>query len=267
METLTLDGTIMDAHVSPKQMIESDEDDSRGDDSMDMPTTVTIVEEDGTTSVVDDAVSSILTDAGPHSSIQFGQTQGGNVTYRVVGIADDNSYQPTGGVQVLSSALNGQYYVIGSQDVLGRTISPRAAQIIDARSIGRISGVGKTGVRDEKKRATHNEVERRRRDKINGWINKLAKIVPSCNDDNTKQGQVHQNSSKGGILAKTCEYINELRTTNCRLASTLKEHENTAEELDSLRREIHELRRENIMLKQQLGPTEDDATVIITTSE
>jgi len=119
----------------------------------------------------------------------------------------------------------------------------------------------------KKKRATHNEVERRRRDKINGWINKLAKIVPSCNDDNTKQGQVHQNSSKGGILAKTCEYINELRTTNCRLASTLKEHENTAEELDSLRREIHELRRENIMLKQQLGPTEDDATVIITTSE
>ena len=57
-----------------------------------------------------------------------------------------------------------------------------------------MSGVGKAAVRDEKKRATHNEVERRRRDKINGWINKLAKIVPSCNDDNTKQGQVHQNS-------------------------------------------------------------------------
>ena len=78
--------------------------------------------------------------------------------------------------------------------IIGRTISPRTAQIIDARSIGRMSGVGKAAVRDEKKRATHNEVERRRRDKINGWINKLAKIVPSCNDDSTKQGQVHQNS-------------------------------------------------------------------------
>ena len=46
----------------------------------------------------------------------------GNLTYRVVGIADDNTYQAASGVQVLSSALNGQYYVIGStQDVLGET--------------------------------------------------------------------------------------------------------------------------------------------------
>ena len=73
--------------------------------------------------------------------------------------------------------------------------------------------------------------------------------------------------SKGGILAKACEYINELRTTNIRLATTLKEHENTAEELDALRRENTELKRENNMLKQQLGPTEDDSTVIISTSE
>ena len=46
----------------------------------------------------------------------------GGVTYRVVGITEDGTAysQPTAGVQVLSSALNGQYYVIGSpQDVLG----------------------------------------------------------------------------------------------------------------------------------------------------
>jgi upstream stimulatory factor len=248
--------------ITPKELIESD--DENQEDAMDIPTTVTIVEEDGSTSVVDDAsVSSILTDGGPHSSIQFGQTQGGGVTYRVVGIADDNAYQATNNVQVIQPTLNGQYYVIGSQDVLGRSISSRP-QIIDARTLGRI---GKTAVRDEKKRATHNEVERRRRDKINGWINKLAKIVPTCSDDNTNQGQVHQNSSKGGILAKACEYINELRSTNCRLAATLKEHENTAEELEELRREISELRRENIMLKQQLGPTEEDSTVVIATLE
>jgi len=47
----------------------------------------------------------------------------------------------------------------------------------------------------------------------------------------------------------------------------LKEHESTAEELDALRRQVIELRKENMMLKQQLGPTEDDSTVIITTSE
>jgi len=68
-------------------------------------------------------------------------------------------------------------------------------QIIDARGLSRMGAVSaKSAVRDEKKRATHNEVERRRRDKINGWINKLAKIVPSCNDERGKIGQVHQNS-------------------------------------------------------------------------
>lgn len=68
-------------------------------------------------------------------------------------------------------------------------------------------------------------------------------------------------------MAKACEYIQELRSTNIRLASALKEHENTAEELDALRQELAELRRENVMLKQQLGPTEDDSTVIVTTSD
>lgn len=33
-------------------------------------------------------------------------------------------------------------------------------------------------------------VERRRRDKINGWISKLAKVVPDCACDQTKAGQV-----------------------------------------------------------------------------
>ena len=48
--------------------------------------------------------------------------------------------------------------------------------------------------RDEKRRATHNEVERRRRDKINSWILKLSKLVPDCNSDQTKQGQVSKSA-------------------------------------------------------------------------
>ena len=44
--------------------------------------------------------------------------------------------------------------------------------------------------RDEKRRATHNEVERRRRDKINNWIIKLSKVVPDCQQDHTKQVQL-----------------------------------------------------------------------------
>ena len=49
---------------------------------------------------------------------------------------------------------------------------------------------GQRTPRDEKRRATHNEVERRRRDKINNWIERLAKMLPESEQDHTKQGQV-----------------------------------------------------------------------------
>lgn len=52
----------------------------------------------------------------------------------------------------------------------------------------------------------HREIERKRRDRINDWIMTLAKKVPSCRDDHTKQGQ-----SKSGILAKASTYIDEMR--------------------------------------------------------
>ena len=52
---------------------------------------------------------------------------------------------------------------------------------------------GQRTPRDEKRRATHNEVERRRRDKINNWIDKLAKMLPESEQDHTKQGQVQYN--------------------------------------------------------------------------
>ena len=45
--------------------------------------------------------------------------------------------------------------------------------------------------RDDRRRVSHNEVERRRRDKINNWILKLGKIMPdSVHNDAGKTGQV-----------------------------------------------------------------------------
>nr|1AN4_A Chain A, PROTEIN (UPSTREAM STIMULATORY FACTOR) [Homo sapiens]1AN4_B Chain B, PROTEIN (UPSTREAM STIMULATORY FACTOR) [Homo sapiens] len=64
---------------------------------------------------------------------------------------------------------------------------------------------------DEKRRAQHNEVERRRRDKINNWIVQLSKIIPDSSMESTKSGQ-----SKGGILSKASDYIQELRQSNHR---------------------------------------------------
>lgn len=158
----------------------SDESSQEGEeiDPMEIATTVTIVEEDGTTSVVEGA--QVVSDPGRYvgSPTTTSQQQ---VTYQVVTTEDIGSYvqsaQPT--VQLGGS----QYYVVS-----GAVARP---QVLDVgRSLGRYSVVQKGSARDDKKRATHNEVERRRRDKINGWISKLAKIVPSCADESASKNQV-----------------------------------------------------------------------------
>jgi hypothetical protein len=70
-----------------------------------------------------------------------------------------------------------------TQNVTTRAIAPRAQQAGGKQSVPR-------SIRDERRRSTHNEVERRRRDKINTWITELAKVVPDCQEDLSKQGQV-----------------------------------------------------------------------------
>jgi len=140
-----------------------------------------------------------------------------------------------------------QFYVMMSpQDVLQagqRTIAPRTG--ISPRVEGGRS------TRDERRRATHNEVERRRRDKINNWIVQLSKLVPDCANDH-KQGQVLRTESKGGILSKACDYITELRTNNVRMGESLKETERLSVDAELLRQQCEELKQENAMLRAQL---------------
>lgn len=139
----------------------------------------------------------------------------------------------------------GQFYVMMTpQDVLQtgtqRTIAPRThpySPKID----------GTRTPRDERRRAQHNEVERRRRDKINNWIVQLSKIIPDCNADNSKTG-----ASKGGILSKACDYIRELRQTNQRMQETFKEAERLQMDNELLRQQVEELKNENAVLRAQL---------------
>jgi len=96
--------------------------------------------------------------------------------------------------------------------------------------------------KDMARRQQHNEVERRRRDKINTWINKISKVVPDCSDDHTKQGQ-----SKGGILAKAYEYILELQTkisTQCQNTYDKDDVEQLIDERNRYKREADKLRIE-----------------------
>ncbi|XP_037390122.1 upstream stimulatory factor 2 isoform X3 [Pygocentrus nattereri] len=143
------------------------------------------------------------------------------------------------------SHTGGQYYVMmTTPDVLQpgapRSIAPRAHPYA-------VKMEGPRTPRDERRRAQHNEVERRRRDKINNWIVTLSKIIPDCNVDSTKTG-----ASKGGILSKACDYIQELRQHNHRLQESLKEVKRVQMDNEILRQQVDELKSENALLRAQL---------------
>uniref|UniRef100_A0A6Q2XQJ1 Upstream stimulatory factor 2 n=1 Tax=Esox lucius TaxID=8010 RepID=A0A6Q2XQJ1_ESOLU len=154
----------------------------------------------------------------------------------------------------------GQFYVMmSSPDMLQagtpRTIAPRThnyttdlgenEMLHHGSSNWKIDGP--RAPRDERRRAQHNEVERRRRDKINNWIVTLSKIIPDCNIDSTKTG-----ASKGGILSKACDYIRELRQNNQRLQDSFKEVVRVQADNELLKQQIEELKNDNALLRAQL---------------
>uniref|UniRef100_A0A674CSH9 Upstream stimulatory factor 2 n=1 Tax=Salmo trutta TaxID=8032 RepID=A0A674CSH9_SALTR len=134
----------------------------------------------------------------------------------------------------------GQFYVMMSPpDVL------QAVRLHLPHSLVKMDGP--RAPRDERRRAQHNEVERRRRDKINNWIVTLSKIIPDCNIDSTKTG-----ASKGGILSKACDYIRELRQNNQRLQDSFKEVLRVQADNELLKQQIEEMKNDNALLRAQL---------------
>ncbi|XP_028317517.1 upstream stimulatory factor 2 isoform X2 [Gouania willdenowi] len=153
----------------------------------------------------------------------------------------------------------GQFYVMMSPPEVLQTATPRS---IAPRSHSYTQDLGESEMlqhggsnwkvdgprapRDERRRAQHNEVERRRRDKINNWIVTLSKIIPDCSVDS------RTGASKGGILSKACDYIRELRQSNQRLQDSYKEVERVKMDNELLRQQIEELKNDNALLRAQL---------------
>lgn len=106
--------------------------------------------------------------------------------------------------------------------------------------------------RDERRRATHNEVERRRRDKINNWITKLSKIIPENSPPDMKGNGHYDGQSKGGILAKACEYILELRETEQKCELVVKENKQLNHTVELLQKKNNSLELENRSLREIL---------------
>ncbi|XP_061676213.1 upstream stimulatory factor 2 isoform X2 [Syngnathoides biaculeatus] len=211
----------------------------------------------GAVSVVSSAAFSGAPHAIAQAVIQNPFSNGGSPAGELAGGEARFAYFPAAAVSdsavsvqatTTDSALTqagGQFYVMMTPpDVIQtgatRSIAPRA-QTFSAKMDGPRTP------RDERRRAQHNEVERRRRDKINNWIVTLSKIIPDCNMDSTKTG-----ASKGGILSKACDYIRELRQGNQRLQDSLKEVERIQVDNELCRQQIQELKNENALLRAQL---------------
>ncbi|KAI4488598.1 hypothetical protein M0802_011488 [Mischocyttarus mexicanus] len=187
------------------------------------------------------------------------------VAYRVVQVSDnqlDNSElsiaTPVNNtVQVLTSPINGQVYFLSNGNEMvhsdsTKNVMPCVAKVQIEASDNLVLGGKK---RDEKRRVTHNEVEKRRRDKINNWIFKLGELIPesgnSINDGDMKVNSELQ--SKGNILMQACEYITELRKIRETYVRHVEENTQLSEEAKNLRQVVIELKKENYELKSQLS--------------
>ncbi|KAG7202145.1 hypothetical protein KM043_015829 [Ampulex compressa] len=188
------------------------------------------------------------------------------VAYQVVQVGDGSTESNAelsiaapvnNAVQVLTSPINGQFYVLSNgSEVLTpestKAVTPRVAKL----QIEPTQHIIKK--RDERRRVTHNEVERRRRDKINNWISKLGKLLPVTEQTITGEVDIKahfESQSKGGILARACEYITELRGIQENFSQSLDENAQLLEEAKTLRQVLCQLKKENSELKAQISET------------
>ncbi|KAJ3659439.1 hypothetical protein Zmor_011128 [Zophobas morio] len=222
-------------------------------------------ESDDEQNVVDHLSPQTLLETPADTEVQYSlRSPEGMITYRVLQVEEgaepvpqivttSNSFSNTNVQQVLTSNLNGQLYVIGNPNEVfatqagARAIAPRSS-IID----GSASVVTNIKRRDERRRATHNEVERRRRDKINNWITKLSKIIPESAPPDMKGNGHYDGQSKGGILAKACEYILELRENEQKCDHYMKENKQLSQTIDLLKQKNVALEQENRTLRDIL---------------
>lgn len=207
----------------------------------------------GAVSVVSTAAFAGAPQAVAQTVIQNPFSNGGSPVAETVGGETRFAYFPAASVgdgaavSVQDPAITqagGQFYVMMTPPDVLQTATPRT---IAPRTHTYTTKVdGPRAPRDERRRAQHNEVERRRRDKINNWIVTLSKIIPDCSIDS------RTGASKGVILSKACDYIRELRQNNQRLQEGFKEVERVELDNELLRQQIEELKNDNALLRAQL---------------
>lgn len=110
-------------------------------------------------------------------SLSFKQENADILGYRVVNLPEKQ-------VPTTVVSPNPQYFVIHDTSAIlvknHRKIAPKIATVEVNPQVPQLQiGLPPAKKRDDRRRATHNEVERRRRDKINHWIMKLGSLIPA----------------------------------------------------------------------------------------
>ncbi|XP_039496839.1 uncharacterized protein DDB_G0271670 [Drosophila santomea] len=181
-------------------------------------------------------------------------------------ITTQTVYPPTPGNTTTSSVLYGSH---GQSHAQARSQPESAGQTPSSK----LEAYKK---RDDKRRATHNEVERRRRDKINSWIFKLKEMLPSLSSSSSfseastspstigststngsangsshskgnassASGRTPPNDSKSQILIKACEYIKSMQGEIDTLRDCLREADGLRASNQALREELDRLKRQ-----------------------
>jgi len=68
-------------------------------------------------------------------------------------------------------------------------------------------------------------------------------------------------------LAKTVDYINDIKTANARMAETIKDNEQLAIDMELLRQQNEDLRQENVILRAQLQQHGIDLGAIVSIAQ
>ncbi|CAH0400040.1 unnamed protein product [Chilo suppressalis] len=179
------------------------------------------------------------------TSYSYRDIHSGSVTYKLIPMTGEETT-----TSIASHSPSHEYYVISNPvEMFGPT---QAQKKPNPRREAMQNKAVTTKKRDDKRRATHNEVERRRRDKINSWITKLAALVPNSG--------LPDSASKGGILAKACDHITELTQKQKKLEKLEVENEKLVLEILRLNQELAEVRKENSTIRDQIA----DNCIVVT---
>lgn len=186
---------------------------------------------------------SILTSTMPSTNVLHfvgGNGNGTTPTHSLLVAATNKSSPISAGASTMATAHSAAGSVATSPPAAasGQNGAPTAPTASAAAVGGYNVKMDAYKKRDDKRRATHNEVERRRRDKINCWIFKLKEMLPTEGNryapltnpspnasaepavPDSKQatirsshnnGRTPPNDSKSQILIKACDYIKSMQ--------------------------------------------------------